>query len=775
MVMDPGLGRLSGIMSKVGVTLDEYYTNHANPRGFSSDSVNQTVMGHSHFPPAPAPRYDPASLSTFNYEGDSPEDSEFFSDMALKYINKMLMEEDMDDKVYMYQESAALKAAERSFYEIIGEKYPPSPQRPSFYLDNDVESPEDNFGGRHSNDNSWGSSGHVDNGWTLDAGEYYPSQGTLFVSRDQTTSQSSSSSSNGATNVCDGLDDSPTNIVHVSDFLTENLPIWQFNRGFEEASKFLPNSNKFINDLESNEFQQQELKAEVPVVKLKVENKELKVENKEFKVENQELKVENKEEQGFYPVNSVRGRKNPHPEDVDLENSRSNKHSAVYSEGNERTEIFDLVLLCSKGKTGPAMSTVEEWNKQIVPENGMPRSFQNGQTKGSAGIKSRGKKQGKREVVDLRTLLITCAQAVAADDRRSASELLKQIRLHSSPFGDASQRIAHCFADGLEARMAGTGSQIYNALCLERTTAADILKAYHLYLIACPFKKLSHFFSNQTIMNAAENHSRLHIVDFGIYFGFQWPCLMQRLSNRPGGPPKLRITAIDFPQPGFRPADRVEETGRRLTDYAQSFNIPFEYIPIACKWETIRVEDIKIEEGEVLVVNCLYRFKSLADETVVVDSPRNQVLNTIRKMNPDVFIHGVVNGAFGAPFFITRFREVLFHYSALFDMLETNVAREYPQRIVIEREIFGREALNVIACEGSERVERPETYKQWQVRILRAGFKQLPLNQDIMKKARDKVRSSYHKDFVIDEDGYWMLQGWKGRITFALTTWCPDR
>jgi len=93
--------------------------------------------------------------------------------------------------------------------------------------------------------------------------------------------------------------------------------------------------------------------------------------------------------------------------------------------------------------------------------------------------------------------------------------------------------------------------------------------------------------------------------------------------------------------------------------------------------------------------------------------------------------------------------------------------------MVIEKEIFGREALNVIACEGWERMERPETYKQWQVRNLRAGFAQLPMDRDIVKKAVDKVRSSYHKDFVIDEDSRWLLQGWKGRIIYALSCWKP--
>jgi hypothetical protein len=46
-----------------------------------------------------------------------------------------------------------------------------------------------------------------------------------------------------------------------------------------------------------------------------------------------------------------------------------------------------------------------------------------GQSKGHAQQKLRGKRQINKEVVDLRTLLIHCAQAVAADDRQLATEL----------------------------------------------------------------------------------------------------------------------------------------------------------------------------------------------------------------------------------------------------------------------------------------------------------------------------------------------------------------
>ncbi|KAL9415960.1 hypothetical protein AB3S75_039203 [Citrus x aurantiifolia] len=81
--------------------------------------------------------------------------------------------------------------------------------------------------------------------------------------------------------------------------------------------------------------------------------------------------------------------------------------------------------------------------------------------------------------------------------------------------------------------------------------------------------------------------------------------------------------------------------------------------------------------------------------------------------------------------------------------------------------------MNVIACEGLERVERPETYKQWQARTIRAGFKLLPLNQELMEKLMGKLKAWYHKDFVIDQDNNWMLQGWKGRIVFASSCWVP--
>ncbi|KAF3784746.1 Scarecrow-like protein 9 [Nymphaea thermarum] len=849
--------------------------------------------------PDPPPSNFPAPPSTDASsvpptDSEPPDDCELLSDVLLNYIREMLMDENVEEQSYVYEENSALQAAEKPFYDILGEKYPPSHDHHPLYQGDGPESPDDGScltgDATHSHQAgshiSGSSSSGSDSNWTPDHVAYpHPNELVSPVSTLSINYSGKSSFNSPLGSRLDEVEGCRETLVEnfrLPDFFDESH-VWQFRKGMEEASKFLPNGNisfnlqmnglppdsklevkevlpngNFVIDTENNVSVQdsktgkqftsnrtlmvnpncsrQELEKDVTkclpngnamvnlensalprAAKLEANNflpngsvvlnqednasprvskqeainflpngslllnleKQEAVHDLKLGINNINIKVEKRDERESLMVkstdsndqNGFRGHKNPHSEDAELEVGRSNKHSAIsFSSDTVRSEMFDQVLLCRKGKCVELVTNLRE-----AMQNSLGKNVQNGHSKGSSGTKSRGKRQGKREVVDLRALLIHCAQAVATDDLRSANELLRQIRQHSSPYGDGTQRLAHCFAESLEARLSGTGGNIYYNLKTKRNSAASILKAHQLYLAACPFKRISHYLSNQTTLNVAENATKLHIIDFGILYGFQWPSFIQRLSARPGGPPRLRITGIDFPQPGFKPAERIEETGCRLSEYARMFNVPFQYKAIASKWENVEIEDLDLDDGEVLVVNCLYRMRNLPDETVFVDCPRDIVLNKIRKMNPKVFILGIINGAYSAPFFTTRFREALFQYSAFFDMLETNTPRDHPERILIEREIFGREVLNIVACEGSDRIERPEVYKQWQVRNQRAGFVQLPLNQDIMQKSREKVKHIYHKDFMVDEDSQWLLQGWKGRILQALSTWVPSK
>uniref|UniRef100_A0A2P2JRP3 Transcription factor n=1 Tax=Rhizophora mucronata TaxID=61149 RepID=A0A2P2JRP3_RHIMU len=629
---------------------------------------------------------------------------------VLKYISDMLMEEDLEGKNCMLQDCLALQAAEKSFYDVLGQKYPHSSDQFLSVSNQTVESPDD--------DSAWTSS--------VDSTDNNPISNTLVEFP------------NGP------FDPANLRLSSMQNFLI-NSPEFKLLRGADFPSEVHPFEVNWRGTTE-------------------IANSVSHGESLVLALNSSSSKPHDKEKRDYSPNNS-RGRKLQQREGSDdlEEEERSNKHSAFSLAESEQSDMFDKVLLCQ----GEDKSCVV-LDKQ---QNGASR---NGQRKGSKGKAVRTKKGGnKGELVDWWTLLSQCAQAVATLDQRTANELLKQIRQHSSPFGDGNQRLSHYFANALEARLAGTRTPAYSPVLSNRTPAVDILKAYKVYVEACPFKKMSNFFANQTIFKLVVEASRIHIIDFGILYGFQWPCLIQRLSRRPGGPPKLRITGIELPQPGFRPAERVEETARRLGRYCERFKVPFDFHVIAQKWETIKYEDLKINREEMVVVNSLYRLRNLPDDTVVANSARDTVLQLIKKINPDIFIQGVINGTYNSPFFVTRFKEALLHFSSLFDMFEVTVPREDEQRSLYERELFGRDIMNVIACEGAERVERPETYKQWQLRNLRAGFRQLPLDQEILSKVKFTVRSDYDSNFVIDEDGHWMLQGWKGRMACALSVWKP--
>jgi hypothetical protein len=50
-------------------------------------------------------------------------------------------------------------------------------------------------------------------------------------------------------------------------------------------------------------------------------------------------------------------------------------------------------------------------------------------------------------------------------------------------------------------------------------------------------------------------------------------------------------------------------------------------------------------------------------------------------------------------------------------------------------------------------------------------MQQLKLRPDIVDTIRDEVNKYHHKDFLLGEDGQWLLQGWMGRILFAHSAW----
>lgn len=137
-----------------------------------------------------------------------------------------------------------------------------------------------------------------------------------------------------------------------------------------------------------------------------------------------------------------------------------------------------------------------------------------------------------------------------------------------------------------------------------------------------------------------------------------------------------------------------------------------------------------------------------------------------------VFVFVGLNGGYNAPFFMTRFRESVKHYSAIFDGMEISMPPDDPDRVIIEREFFSRQLLNIIACEGQTRVERAEPYRQWQNRLQRAGFTLRPLNPHVFSKIT-AMMATFHKDYGVGKDEGWFLMGINNAIVHACSVWEP--
>jgi len=167
--------------------------------------------------------------------------------------------------------------------------------------------------------------------------------------------------------------------------------------------------------------------------------------------------------------------------------------------------------------------------------------------------------------------LLACAEAVQQENFTAAEALVKQIPMLASSQGGAMRKVAAYFGEALARRVyrfrPAPDSSLLDA------AFADLLHA-HFYE-SCPYLKFAHFTANQAILEAFAGCRRVHVVDFGIKQGMQWPALLQALALRPGGPPSFRLTGVGPPQPDE--TDALQQVGWKLAQFAHTIRVDFQY------------------------------------------------------------------------------------------------------------------------------------------------------------------------------------------------------
>ncbi|KAG8386204.1 hypothetical protein BUALT_Bualt03G0124700 [Buddleja alternifolia] len=379
--------------------------------------------------------------------------------------------------------------------------------------------------------------------------------------------------------------------------------------------------------------------------------------------------------------------------------------------------------------------------------------------------------QGTVPPNNLKQLLIACARALSENKIEEFEKLVEHARAAVSISGEPIQRLGAYMVEGLIARKESSGTNIYRTLkCNEPPDSKDLLSYMHILYEICPYLKFGYMAANGAIAEACKNEDRIHIIDFQIAQGTQWMTLLQALAARPSGPPHVRITGIDDPVSKYARGDGLALVERRLAAISEKFNIPVEFHAVPVFAPDITKEMLDVRPGEGLAVNFPLQLHHTPDESVDVSNPRDGLLRMVKSLNPKVVTLVEQESNTNTAPFLPRFVEALEYYSAMFESIDVTMARDRKERINVEQHCLARDIVNIIACEGRERVERHELLGKWRLRFMMAGFRAFPLSSYVNSVIRGLLRCYSENYTLVEKDGA-MLLGWKDRNLVSASAW----
>ncbi|KAG8499411.1 hypothetical protein CXB51_005908 [Gossypium anomalum] len=373
-------------------------------------------------------------------------------------------------------------------------------------------------------------------------------------------------------------------------------------------------------------------------------------------------------------------------------------------------------------------------------------------------------------LVTPKQMLIECAAILSEGHIEKASAIINELRQKVSIQGDPPQRIAAYMVEGLAARMAASGKYLYKALRCKEPPSSDRLAAMQILFEVCPCFKFGFMAANGAIIEAFKGEKRVHIIDFDISQGSQYITLIQTIAKLPGKPPHLRLTGVDDPESVQRLNGGLEIVGLRLEKLAEILGVPFEFRAVPSRTSLVAPSMLDCKPGEALIVNFAFQLHHMPDESVSTINQRDQLLRMVKSMNPKLVtvVEQDVNTN-TSPFF-PRFIEAYSYYSAVFDSLDATLPRESQDRMNVERQCLARDIVNIIACEGEERIERYEVAGKWRARMIMAGFKSCPMSSNVIDTIQ-KLIKEYCDRYKMKEDVGALHFGWEDKSLIVASAW----
>ncbi|XP_057532562.1 scarecrow-like protein 1 [Amaranthus tricolor] len=389
----------------------------------------------------------------------------------------------------------------------------------------------------------------------------------------------------------------------------------------------------------------------------------------------------------------------------------------------------------------------------------------------SSNLSSISNKDESLPLRSTKELLFDCAAIISEGDFEEAALRINKLRQMVSIQGEPLQRIAAYMVEGLAARLASSGKVLYKALRCKEPPSFEKLAAMQVLFEVCPCFKFGFMAANEAIMEAIKYDKKVHIIDFDINQGNQYINLIRSLAKQHGKSIQVRLTGVDDPESVQRPIGGLKNIGQRLEALAEINELQFEFKAIPSRTPLVTPEMLDCRAGEALVVNFAFLLHHLPDESVSTVNIRDQLLRMIKSLNPKLVTVVEQDVNTNTTPFLSRFSEVYSYYSAVFESLDATLPRESQERINVEKQCLARDIVNIIACEGEERIERYEVAGKWRARMQMAGFRSCPLKQNVNEMIRELIVSQYCNKYKLDVMMDALHFGWEDKSLVVASAW----
>ncbi|KAI5084747.1 hypothetical protein GOP47_0000916 [Adiantum capillus-veneris] len=229
---------------------------------------------------------------------------------------------------------------------------------------------------------------------------------------------------------------------------------------------------------------------------------------------------------------------------------------------------------------------------------------------------------------------------------------------------------------------------------------------------------------------------------------------------------QIRITGISDPS---SPASTVGVV-QRLQEVARRAKVSLEFRHIQMEASLVEPCMLQRKAGEAVAVNLAFHLHKMADESVSTSNPRDSLLRKVKALEPKIVTvveHDANTNT--APFY-PRFVETFNYFNAIFESLDAALPGNSKDRVNAEKFCLAKDMINIVACEGVDRMQRYEVAGKWRARMLMAGFHSLPTSPSTSKLIKDLLLP-YSRKYKIREEAGALHLNWLDRSLVVASAW----